>query len=109
MSTQVEGGSDQIVFRKTHAHTGRHVSITPGNSSMKHLAYGRIILNAEKPAESFSTGERETGLIVLSGNATVTTEAKEVSLGQYDAIYISTRFFGEDRDYLKCGYCRVFG
>ena len=88
MSTQVEGGSDQIVFRKTHAHTGRHVSVTPDNSSMKHLAYGRIILNAARPSESFSTGERETGLIVLSGNATVTTEAKEVSLGQYDAIYI---------------------
>ena len=55
---------------------------------MKHLAYGRIILSAAKPEESFSTGERETGLIVLSGNAVVTTEAKEVSLGQYDAIYI---------------------
>ncbi|HYM07156.1 MAG TPA: 5-deoxy-glucuronate isomerase [Terriglobales bacterium] len=88
MGTQVDDGSDQIIFRKTHAHTGRHVSITPGNSSMKHLAYGRIILNAAKPEESFSTGERETGLIVLSGNATVTAEAKEVSLGQYDAIYI---------------------
>jgi hypothetical protein len=45
---------------------------------MKHLAYGRIILSAAKPAESFSTGERETGLIVLAGSATVTTEAKEV-------------------------------
>src|SRR5258708_18990667 len=88
MGTQVDDGSDQIIFRKTHAHTGRHVSITPGNSSMKHLAYGRIILNAAKPEESFSTGDRETGLIVLSGNATVTTEAKALSLGQYDAIYI---------------------
>jgi 5-deoxy-glucuronate isomerase len=55
---------------------------------MKHLAYGRIILNAAKPKESFSTGERETGLIVLAGDATVTTETTEVSLGQYDAIYI---------------------
>ncbi len=27
-------------------------------------------------------------MIVLSGHATVTTEAKEISLGQYDAIYI---------------------
>jgi 5-deoxy-glucuronate isomerase len=35
-----------------------------------------------------ASGERETGLIVLSGNATVTTEAKEVTLGQFDAIYI---------------------
>ncbi len=88
MSTEEEGGIDQVIFRATDKHTGRHVSVTPGNSSMKHLAYGRIILNAEKPAESFSTGDRETGLIVLSGSATVTTEAKEVTLGQYDAIYI---------------------
>jgi 5-deoxy-glucuronate isomerase len=88
MSTKENRGSDQIVFRRTHGHTGRHVSITPDNSSMKHLAYGRIILNAAKPNESFSTGDRETGLVVLSGNATVTAEGKEVSLGQYDAIYI---------------------
>jgi 5-deoxy-D-glucuronate isomerase len=87
MDTQVEDGRDQIIFRKTHAHTGRYVSVTPGNSSMKHLAYGRIILNAAKPEESFSTGERETGLIVLSGDATMTTETKEVSLGQYESIF----------------------
>jgi 5-deoxy-glucuronate isomerase len=89
VSTKVEGGSDQIVFRKTHGYTGRRVSVTPGNSAMGHLAYGRIILNATAPAESLSTGERETGLIVLSGNATVTDDrGQEVSLGQYDAIYI---------------------
>ena len=28
MDTQVEDGRDQIIFRKTHAHTGRYVSIT---------------------------------------------------------------------------------
>ncbi len=55
MSTQEEGGIDQLIFRRTDRHTGRRVSITPGNSSMKHLAYGRIILNPEKPSESFST------------------------------------------------------
>jgi 5-deoxy-glucuronate isomerase len=88
MSTQEEGGIDQLIFRATDRHTGRRVAVTPGNSSMKHLAYGRIILNAEKPSESFSTGDRETGLIVLSGSANVITDAKEVALGQYDAIYV---------------------
>jgi 5-deoxy-glucuronate isomerase len=88
METQVDSSTDQIIFRKTHAHTGRYVSVNPENSAMKHLAYGRIILSAAKPEVSFSTGERETGLIVLSGSATVTTEAREISLGQYDAIYI---------------------
>src|SRR5580704_11358177 len=88
MDTHVDRGSDQIIFRKTQSHSGRYVSVNPENSAMKHLAYGRIILNAAKPDVSFSTGERETGLIVLSGNAVLTTEAKEVALGQYDAIYI---------------------
>jgi 5-deoxy-glucuronate isomerase len=55
---------------------------------MQHLAYGRIILNPTKSAEAFSTGERETGLIVLSGQATVTVDGKEISLGQYDSMYI---------------------
>ena len=88
MSTNAKVTLDQMVFRKTNEHTGRHISITPGNSSMKHLAYGRIILNQSKQAESFSIGDRETGLIVLSGEAKVTVDAKEVSLGPYDAIYI---------------------
>jgi len=88
MSTDPDVTIDQMVFRKTHAHTGRRIFITPGNSSMQHLAYGRIILNPTKSAEVFSTGERETGLIVLSGQATVKVEGKDHALGQYDAIYI---------------------
>jgi 5-deoxy-glucuronate isomerase len=88
MSTNAEVAIDQLVFRKTHEHTGRHISVTPGNSSMKHLAYGRIILNSSKQVESFSNGDRETGLIVLSGQATVRVDAKEISLEQYDSIYI---------------------
>ena len=50
MGTKEEGGIDQLIFRGTDKHTGRRISITPGNSSMKHLAYGRIILNAAKPS-----------------------------------------------------------
>jgi 5-deoxy-glucuronate isomerase len=88
MSTNVEVGIEGMVFRKTHEHTGRHVSVTPQNSSMQHLAYGRIILNPSKPAEVFSTAHRETGLICLSGQATITIDGKDEALGQYDAIYI---------------------
>jgi len=58
-----------MIFRKTNAHTGRHVAVTPANSSMRHLSYGRIILNSSKPQVSFSNGEQETGLICLSGMA----------------------------------------
>jgi 5-deoxy-glucuronate isomerase len=88
MSTNPNLTVDQMVFRKTNGHTGRRISVTPSNSTMQHLSYGRIILNPSKPSEAFTTGERETGLIVLSGNATITAGGKEHSLAQYDAIYI---------------------
>lgn len=79
---------DKMVFRKTNAHAGRHISVSPENSTMKHLAYGRIILNSSTPSVSFSNGNRETGLICLSGAATVKTVGTETKLAQYDAIYI---------------------
>jgi 5-deoxy-glucuronate isomerase len=85
-AAQVEMG--KMIFRKTNAHVGRQVSVDPGNSTMKHLAYGRIILNLSKPSESFFTGDRETGLIVLSGAASVKVGHEEAQLGLYDAIYI---------------------
>jgi 5-deoxy-glucuronate isomerase len=88
MSTNPNVTIDQMVFRKTHGHTGRRISVTPSNSTMQHLSYGRIILNPSKSSEAFTTGERETGLIVLSGHATVNAGGKEHSLAQYDAVYI---------------------
>jgi 5-deoxy-glucuronate isomerase len=88
MSKNADVGIEGMVFRKTHEHTGRRISVTPRNSSMQHLAYGRIILSPSNPVESFSTGDRETGLICLSGQATVTVEGKDTVLGPYDSIYV---------------------
>jgi 5-deoxy-glucuronate isomerase len=88
MSTQSAVAVDKMIFRKTNAHTGRHVAVTPANSSMRHLSYGRIILNSSKPQVSFSNGEQETGLICLSGSGMVKTAGNGYELGQFDAIYI---------------------
>lgn len=74
MTMQAKPVVDGMVFRKTNQHTGRHISITPSNSSMRHLAYGRIILNATRPTEAFSGGNREAGLICLSGQAVVAVD-----------------------------------
>ena len=79
---------EKLVFRQTNRHQGRRLAVTPQNSSMRHLAYGRSILNHSKRSESLSTGERETGLICLSGQAKVTVDGIPYSLGEYDAIYI---------------------
>jgi 5-deoxy-glucuronate isomerase len=82
------GDLDKMIFRNTNAHTGRRIAVTPENSSTQHLAYGRIILDDSKPTESFSTGDRETGLICLSGQAAVSVEGQQIQLGQFDALYI---------------------
>ncbi len=88
MSTQAQAAFEKMVFRKTNSQLGRHISITPANSAMRHLAYGRIILNASAPSAAFSNGNHETALICLSGSADVRIGAENFHLGQYDAIYI---------------------
>src|SRR5258707_1705495 len=88
MSTQTEVAVGKMVFRKTNGQTGRHLAVTPENSTMRHLSYGRIILNSSKPSISFSNGDRETGLICLSGKATVKAAGKEFEIGKFDAIYV---------------------
>jgi 5-deoxy-glucuronate isomerase len=88
MSTQSAVPMEKMVFRKTNAQTGRHLAVTPANSTMRHLSYGRIILDAAKPLVSFSNGTQETGLICLTGDGTVKIAGNEYNLGQFDAIYI---------------------
>ena len=88
MSTQMKETSDQRIFRGTNAQKGRHISITPENSAMKHLVYGRIILDTETPTASFSTGKLETGLICLSGECTINADGQTNQITQYDSIYL---------------------
>jgi 5-deoxy-glucuronate isomerase len=88
MSRQSAVALDQMVFRKTNGQNGRHVAVTPENSTMRHLSYGRIILNSAKSLVSFSNGDHETALICVSGNGVVKTAGSEFALEQFDAIYI---------------------
>jgi 5-deoxy-glucuronate isomerase len=76
------------VFRKTNAHIGRHVSVTPENSTNRHLSYGRIILKENAKPVSFTNPGQETGLVVLSGSAKVVADGQKVDMKQFDAIYI---------------------
>ena len=88
MSTATPAAIDHMVFRKTNRHSGRHVSVTPANSTNQHLSYGRIILKNESTSTSFATGPRETGFIVLDGSARVTVNGSAIELGKYDGLYI---------------------
>jgi 5-deoxy-glucuronate isomerase len=76
------------VFRGTNARKGRHISITPLNSALQHLCYGRIILGPQHPQVGFETGGREVGLVCLSGSGTVQVGDEAHELSRYDAIYI---------------------
>jgi 5-deoxy-glucuronate isomerase len=78
----------KMIFRRTNAHKGRRIIVTPENSTMKHLCYGRIILDSQTPGIAFETGNLETGLICLSGKGSVAVEGRSHELGRFDAIYI---------------------
>jgi 5-deoxy-glucuronate isomerase len=88
MRADIDGKADRMVFRATHQHVGRILSVTPANSTNKHLSYGRIILNNSIPRISFETGPQETGLICLAGSGCVTIDEKSFNFGKYDSIYI---------------------
>ncbi|HYJ46538.1 MAG TPA: 5-deoxy-glucuronate isomerase [Pyrinomonadaceae bacterium] len=88
MSTQMQEAATPMIFRQTNSQKGRHISVTPENSSMKHLVYGRIILDEGTPRVEFSTGQLETGLICLSGSCTIRTEGETLEISQHDSIYI---------------------
>lgn len=76
------------VFRKTNAHKGRRVFITPANSTMQHLCYARTILDQSSPKVQFDNGKQETGLICLSGEVEVTVGSERFRLGERDSMYI---------------------
>ena len=88
MSTQVQPAVERMVFRKTNKKAGRNLAVTPENSTMRHLAYGRIILDPPRHPRHFRMATASTGLICLSGQAKVKTENQELEMGQYDGIYI---------------------
>jgi 5-deoxy-glucuronate isomerase len=88
MSTQAEVAFEKMIFRGTNARKGRHLAVTPRNSTMKHLSYGRIILDATQPSVAFHNDEQETGLICLAGSALVKADGKEIEIGKFDAVYV---------------------
>jgi 5-deoxy-glucuronate isomerase len=88
MATHAQALTEALVFRQTNRQLGRHISVTPANSANYYLSYGRIILRDDVKSAGFYTATRETGLIVLSGNARVEAAGQQFDLARYDAIYV---------------------
>jgi len=78
----------QLIFSGTAAHQGRKISVFPGNSQLRHLHYGRVLLDAEVSSVSFDTGARETALLSMHGSCTIRVDGKPHVINQYDAIYV---------------------
>jgi 5-deoxy-glucuronate isomerase len=78
----------KLVFSGTASQKGRHVSVSPANSSLGHLSYGRIRLDAETPRAAFETGDRETALLSMRGACRVTVDGEAYEIGLHDAIYV---------------------
>jgi 5-deoxy-glucuronate isomerase len=88
MGSTISVVPERMIFRRTNAQLGRHIAVSPSNSPMRHLAYARIILDPSKPSAAFATGDRETGLVCLAGEAHVRVGAAETLLVRYDALYV---------------------
>ena len=78
----------QLLFSGTTAHKGRKTAVFPGNSALRHLNYGRVLLDASVPRVSFDTGARETALLCMHGSCSVRVNGESHPINQYDAIYV---------------------
>ena len=76
------------IVRNTAARKGRTISVAPGSTAMRHLQYGRIILDGGDQPVAFDTGERETGLICLKGSAIIMVNDQSFSLERLDSVYV---------------------
>jgi 5-deoxy-glucuronate isomerase len=78
----------QLLFSGTTLHKGRKTSVFPGNSELRHLHYGRVLLDGSVPHVAFETGERETALLAMHGRCTIKVDGIAHVINQYDAIYV---------------------
>src|SRR6185295_12706064 len=78
----------QLIFSGTASHKGRRVSLSPDNSGLRHLHYGRILLDPEVSRVAFATGQRETALLSMRGACRVVVNGAAHDIGLHDAIYI---------------------
>ena len=78
----------KLVFPGTTAHRGRAISVSPANSTMEFLSYGRILLGPDQPRASFQTEKRETSLLVMRGACKLTINGERYDLGLHDAAYV---------------------
>src|ERR1700757_4809312 len=76
------------VRRATHQTRGRANWLSPESAAVRNLHYGRIVLTQADSPLSFSTANRETGLVCLAGSAAVKADDLSFDLAPYDSLYV---------------------
>jgi 5-deoxy-glucuronate isomerase len=79
---------ERCVVRGTNRGKGRTLALSPATSAALQLHYGRVRLDPKDPPLRFDTGERETGLVSLRGQAEVRTGGRVFTLTPYDTLYV---------------------
>jgi 5-deoxy-glucuronate isomerase len=80
--------TSKLIFSGTASRVGRTIAVSPANSGLAYLHYGRTILNATQPRVAFATEGRETALLVMRGACALTVDGERHELGLHDAIYV---------------------
>lgn len=100
----------KLFFRDTASRPGRHLAVSPANSDLQHLCYGRIRLQARRAdlgprRVHFETGARETGLLCMQGECRLRvaaagttsrgTSSRDIDSSLHDAVYVPRGSFVE--------------
>jgi 5-deoxy-glucuronate isomerase len=78
----------KLIFPRTASHRGRVVCVSPQNSDLAYLHYGRIRLDATQPRAGFETDRRETALLCMGGRCRVAVGGDNYDIDLHDAIYL---------------------
>jgi 5-deoxy-glucuronate isomerase len=78
----------KLIFSGTASRLGRFISVTPENSAMAHLAYGRVRLDSSLSRVAFENGGRETAFICMKGACRISVGGTAYDLDTYDGIYV---------------------
>ncbi|MGC4093483.1 MAG: 5-deoxy-glucuronate isomerase [Polyangiaceae bacterium] len=87
MATQTLDPS-RLILSGTASKLGRNLAVSPHNSDLSHLHYGRIRLNEQVTRAQFSTESRETALMCMGGACRVEVDGAAHEIDTYDAIYV---------------------
>lgn len=79
---------ETCVIRATHTRKGRTSAVNPKTAAVRHLHYGRVILDAADAPIVFTTGTHETGFVALAGQAEIDVGGAKYTLSPYDALYV---------------------